>query len=130
MARDTVMAGKTGTTNDQRDSWFAGMAGNYVGVVWVGRDDNGKMPLTGATGALQVWSDTMSGIKAGSMSFVKPDGVEYHWVEPDTQRLSGEGCPGARYLPYINGSEPRARSSCYRAKGQEVVDWFKDIFGL
>jgi len=127
--QSVTLAGKTGTTNDQRDSWFAGFADNYVGVVWIGRDDNGKMPLTGGTGALQVWSDTMAGLNVGSAPFMKPDGVEYYWVEPDNQSLSREGCSGARYLPYIKGSEPQARGSCFQQPGREVIDWFKDLFG-
>src|SRR5690625_4750585 len=52
-----AVAGKTGTTDDTRDSWFAGFSGDMVGVVWLGRDDNGRTGLTGASGALSVWSD-------------------------------------------------------------------------
>lgn len=125
-----AVAGKTGTTNDQRDSWFAGFSGDYVGVVWVGRDDNGKMPLTGASGALSVWSDIMAGLDTAPMSFLKPQGVSYHWVETDTNRLSSEGCAGSRYLPYIEGSEPQLKSPCYRNTGQDVIHWLKDKLGL
>lgn len=125
-----AVAGKTGTTNDQRDSWFAGFSGDYVGVVWMGRDDNGKMPLTGATGALAVWSDVMAGLDTAPMSFLKPQGVSYHWVETETNRLTSEGCAGSRYLPYIDGSEPGLKSPCYRNTGQDVIHWLKDKLGL
>lgn len=127
---DLAVAGKTGTTNDQRDSWFAGFSGDYVGVVWVGRDDNGKMPLTGASGALAVWSDVMAGLDTSSLSFLKPQGVSYHWVETATNRLASEGCAGSRYLPYIDGSEPTLKSACYRSTGQDVIHWLKDKLGL
>jgi penicillin-binding protein 1B len=53
-------AGKTGTTNDKRDSWFAGFKGNLLGVTWVGYDDNKPTKLSGATGALPVWASVMS----------------------------------------------------------------------
>src|SRR5690606_7781981 len=55
-------AGKTGTSDDLRDSWFAGFTGQHLAVVWVGRDDNQPMGLAGSTGALQVWIDLFSAI--------------------------------------------------------------------
>ncbi|TNF03229.1 MAG: penicillin-binding protein 1B [Gammaproteobacteria bacterium] len=124
-----VLAGKTGTTNDQRDSWFAGFSGNYLSVVWLGRDDNGKTPLTGGTGALQLWTDIMASLDNRSMVFNQPDGVSYYWVEPDSGLLSREGCAGARYLPFIDGSEPRQQSSCRPDTLEGVIDWFKGKFG-
>ena len=56
---DYGVAGKTGTTNDYRDSWFAGFSGNYLTVVWVGRDDNKPTSLTGASGAARLWKGVM-----------------------------------------------------------------------
>ncbi|HKY20419.1 MAG TPA: transglycosylase domain-containing protein [Vicinamibacterales bacterium] len=52
-------AGKTGTTDDQRDAWFAGFSGDLLAVVWVGRDDNAPLGLTGAEAALPIWTDFM-----------------------------------------------------------------------
>jgi penicillin-binding protein 1B len=60
LARNMPLAGKTGTTNDLRDSWFAGFGDDLVGVVWLGYDDNRESGLTGATGALRVWTDMMA----------------------------------------------------------------------
>ncbi len=133
LPEDLSVAGKTGTSNDQRDSWFAGFSGNYLGIVWIGRDDNGKMPLTGGTGALQVWGNIMARIDSQPLAFVKPENIEYHWVEPANQWLSAKGCPGARYLPFDAGTAPSRKGPCYRAPGRnldDVVDWFKDLFGL
>ena len=130
LPRDRVVAGKTGTTNGQRDSWFAGFGGNYLGVVWLGRDDNGTMPVSGGTGALTVWTAMMADMGISNFPFVKPQGVNYYWVEPETQVLSGKGCRGARNIPYIEGSQPKRRGSCYRGEVQKALDWLKDVFGI
>jgi len=52
-------AGKTGTTNDLRDAWFAGFTRDLLAVVWVGRDDNQPLGLTGAQAALPIWTAFM-----------------------------------------------------------------------
>lgn len=52
--------GKTGTTQDYRDAWFAGHAGGLVCVVWVGRDDNKPMgDITGGTAPAVIWREVM-----------------------------------------------------------------------
>lgn len=101
------LAGKTGTTDDQRDSWFAGFSANYNTVVWVGRDDNGKTPLTGATGALPIWTEIMS--RLPNQSLPEPSGsqLEWVWIDRSSGARTEEGCPGARRLPLDrNGPQP------------------------
>ncbi|HBG30992.1 MAG TPA: penicillin-binding protein 1B, partial [Gammaproteobacteria bacterium] len=127
---EVALAGKTGTSNDQRDSWFAGFGGNYLAVVWVGRDDNGMMPLTGSTGALKVWAQIMARIGVSSLNFVQPENVEYHWVETRTGLLSGADCEGARKLPFIKGSEPVDFARCSeRDRGGNIADWLRGRVG-
>ncbi|HCO60179.1 MAG TPA: penicillin-binding protein 1B [Porticoccaceae bacterium] len=127
---EVALAGKTGTSNDQRDSWFAGFGGNYLAVVWVGRDDNGMMPLTGSTGALKVWAQIMARIGVSSLNFVQPENVEYHWVETRTGLLSGADCEGARKLPFIKGSEPVDFARCSeRDRGGNIADWLRGVLG-
>ncbi len=75
-----AVAGKTGTSSDTRDSWFAGFTGNYLAVVWVGYDDNRETGLTGAQGALPVWADTLASLKPVSFDPVAPDLVEDRWI--------------------------------------------------
>ncbi len=124
---DIAVAGKTGTSNDQRDSWFSGFGGDYLAVVWLGRDDNGKMPFTGSSGALQLWSQLMADLKVSPLAFIRPDNIVYHWVDPRRGLLSEEGCEGARYLPFITGSEPLESATCRSSRADKVIDWFKDL---
>lgn len=121
------VAGKTGTTDDLRDSWFAGFAGDYLAVVWMGRDDNRPTRLTGATGALQAWLGFMAETSHVPMTFEAPAGVKYVWVDPRTGLLSGENCEGARYMPFLTGSEPTQQGGC-TAAGGSLLQWFRKLF--
>ena len=124
------VAGKTGTTNDGRDSWFAGFSGDLLAVVWIGRDDNGSTRLTGSSGALKVWAHFMSRSSRQPLAYRMPDGVEPHWVDERNGFLTGKGCPRARLLPFIEGSEPDSRTDCAGAqKKNGVRDWFDTLFG-
>jgi penicillin-binding protein 1B len=111
LGQGIAVAGKTGTTDDLRDSWFAGFGSDLVGVVWVGRDDNKPTGLTGASGALPVFGRTMKALHLTPLLQTPPAGVTYHWVN-EAGMLSAEGCEGARQLPFASGSEPSLRSSC------------------
>lgn len=93
------LAGKTGTTNDLRDSWFAGFGDDILGVVWVGRDDNKPTGLTGATGALQVWIDIMQALRPQPLSLSTPDGVK--WVHVYGGNAVADDCPGSTAFPFI-----------------------------
>lgn len=121
------LAGKSGTTNDSRDSWFAGFSQDLLAVVWLGRDDNGKTPFTGATGALQVWTSFMRKADPLPLDMAQPDNVVQVWVNAATGEGSDAGCPNAVQMPYIRGSEPAPGPACGgpAAPAQEVMDWVK-----
>lgn len=122
------LAGKTGTTNDSRDSWFAGFSQDLLAVVWMGRDDNGKTPYTGATGALQVWTNFMRKADPLPLNMAVPDNVTLAWVDAQTGQGSAEGCPNAVQMPYIRGSEPAPGTACNVAQdtpAAPVMDWIK-----
>ncbi len=126
---DFEVAGKTGTTNDGRDSWFAGFSGDLLAVTWIGRDDNGGTGLTGGTGALKVWAHFMSRAGERSLGYRMPDGIQTAWIDEDNGYLTGKGCPHARLLPFIVGSEPRQRTNCSPRESGGVKDWFQSLFG-
>lgn len=104
---DLDFAGKTGTSNDFRDSWFAGFGGDYLGVVWLGRDDNRSTGLTGSRGALRIWTETFDQLGDRGLVLSRPAGVSYRWADPDTGHAIDAKCKGARYIPYARGSQPK-----------------------
>lgn len=112
LPRSLALAGKTGTTNDSRDSWFAGFSQNLLAVVWLGRDDNGKTPLTGATGALPVWVDFMQRANPLPLNTPEPENIVRAWVDMRTGLGTASDCPGATQVPYIRGSEPMMGEGC------------------
>lgn len=83
-------AGKTGTTSDFKDAWFAGLTPQMVTVVWVGYDDNTPHGLTGASGALPIWVDFMKAQHQNLkvLNFNWPDGIEEREIEA-SDYLSG-----------------------------------------
>jgi len=124
------IAGKTGTTDDLRDSWFAGFTGDRLGVVWVGRDDNASTGLTGSTGALLVWRDLFAHFGAQGPLQSALEGVEYRRLDTATGLLGGNGCQDTVELPFIAGSAPLETAPCAGASSplQRPVDWFKELF--
>ncbi|WP_271198154.1 penicillin-binding protein 1B [Pseudomonas turukhanskensis] len=120
------LAGKTGTSNDSRDSWFAGFSQDLLAVVWMGRDDNGGTPFTGATGALQVWTGFMKQADPLPLNMPLPDNVVQVWVDANNGQGSDANCPNAVQMPYIRGSEPPAGTACGgQTPATEVMDWVR-----
>lgn len=127
---DLEVAGKTGTTDDFRDSWFAGFTGDRLGVVWVGRDDNGPTGLTGASGAMTIWGAMMANLNPEPLILPEPENIERVWIDPASGLLSDEGCRDAVELPFIIGSAPTESAPCGpRSLGRSIKGWFERTFG-
>lgn len=90
-----ALAGKTGTTNGRRDSWFAGYAPIRATVVWVGYDDSAKTRMSGSRAALPIWARFMRGVRpAGGYPEARaPGGVVGVIVDPASGGLATETCP-------------------------------------
>jgi len=118
------LAGKTGTTDELRDSWFAGFGSDRIGVVWVGRDDNQPTELTGASGALQVWTDIMAAVKPRPLTLTPPDGVR--WQKVINGKRTDEDCERASSFPFIVPHLPEEYEPCHGSNAVERL--FRRIF--
>jgi len=103
------IAGKTGTSNDSKDTWFAGYSTEIAGVVWVGYDDNKPLGLgeTGASTALPAWISLMKAAHENKprAEFPRPPGVVTVSIDPRTgKRAASE--EGAIDEVFLEGTEP------------------------
>lgn len=88
-------AGKTGTTNDSVDAWFAGFTPNLLAVVWTGFDQKEALGLTGAEASLPAWTEFMKAATASRPDgdFPMPSEVVRVRVDPLTGYLASPHCP-------------------------------------
>jgi len=113
MQANLPLAGKTGTTNDLRDSWFAGYGDDLVAVVWLGHDNNGATGLTGATGALKVWSDIMSALRIEPRTTAPPPDIEWRQVSQNAVRDPAyRQCQDSILLPFADSRPPDRAVDC------------------
>jgi len=106
------LAGKTGTTNDTRDSWFSGFSNRLLGVVWLGNDDNKPTHLTGSSGALRVWADIMAQQKITPFKISRNTTLEWHYINRKNGRLTQQHCLNSVLLPFLKHQVPSIRSTC------------------
>jgi penicillin-binding protein 1B len=129
LSPDLRIAGKTGTTNDLRDSWFAGYTGDRLAVVWIGRDDNQPIQMTGAGGAMTVWGEMMARLDPDPLVPQVPENIESAWIDPETGLRVDANCQGAVELPFIRGSAPVETAPCgARSPVRSIKSWFERIF--
>ncbi len=103
------VAGKTGTSNDTRDAWFAGYTPDLAVVVWVGFDEPRAMGLTGGRAALPVWIRFLQGATGGRVEgeFLPPPSVVALAIDPDSGARALPGCPAREPEFFLVGTEPR-----------------------
>ena len=107
----TVFAGKTGTSSDYRDSWFSGFDQQTLITIWLGRDDNKPIGLTGSSGALPLFIDYFKGSGAQSIIRYLPDQVRIQAFSADSGAPVAETCANILLLPAIS-AEIQQQLSC------------------
>jgi penicillin-binding protein 1B len=137
LPRGIVVAGKTGTSSDTRDSWFAGFTGTYVAVAWVGYDDNRVTGLTGAAGALPVWADTLAQLNPASYRPVPPELVEDRWIGFGDGLETTPACSADAVMVAVpTGAVLAAKPGCGAAPpvaspggtmGDKIKEWLKHV---
>jgi penicillin-binding protein 1B len=115
--------GKTGTTNDSKDAWFAGFTPNLLAVVWTGFDKKEDLGLTGAQAALPIWTAFMIAATASqpSLDFVPPPDILLAQVDPVGGGLAGPGCGNAIPGVFVKGMEPA--QTCPAGGGEPLLNY-------
>src|SRR3954463_3808201 len=136
---EVAAAGKTGTTDEQRDAWFAGFTGDHLAIVWIGYDDNRAARLAGSTAALPGWGALMAALAPAPLALPKPEAIENIWIDPQTNLRGDSQCQGAVELPFAQGSAPREFAPCASTAGavidavdntvQRAKTWLDRVFG-
>jgi len=131
LAAGVTVAGKTGTTDDTRDSWFAGFDASHVMVVWMGTDNNQPTGLSGSSGALPLWGDIYTKVEPTPLVFDNSDQLAVHWVDLKSRMLTDAQCADAVQLAFMPGTAPTESINCQtgiRSKINNTVNWFKGLF--
>lgn len=120
---NVTLAGKTGTSNDSRDSWFAGFDERNVAAIWVGQDDNGKTNLYGSSGAMAVYQAFLKNRPPLSLRMAPVDGVVQGYFERGTGVAKEADCGNVIRLPAMKKSyQPAANCG-------EPLPWWKKLIG-
>ncbi|HDS1212539.1 penicillin-binding protein 1B [Shewanella algae] len=118
-----MLAGKTGTSNDRRDSWFAGFDERNVAAVWVGRDDNGKTQFYGSSGAMTVYQRFLAERPPLGLRLPPVNGVVQGYFDRDTGAAKQADCRNVVAVPALADSYHPA-PNC-----GEPLPWWKRILG-
>ena len=121
------VAGKTGTTNDERDAWFVGYSPGLLALVWIGFDDNTPIGLSGAQAALPIWADFMRQVANayGTPSFPVPPGITVAQIDPTTGKLATAYCPTKAPETFLAGTEPSPCTEHHAGIPDQMADWWR-----
>ena len=149
------LAGKTGTTNNNVDTWFAGIDGREVVITWVGRDNNQPTKLYGASGAMSIYQRYLANQSPVPLNLVAPEDIVDMGVDSSGNFVCGGGmrtlpvwttnpdslCQQSQPEqptgnPFEQSSQPQQPQQQQPQQQQNekkdsdgVAGWIKDMFG-
>ena len=121
-----ALAGKTGTTDDYKDSWFVGYDGQLLTTVWMGSDKDQSIHLSGSSGALKLWQAFYQHIALRPVLLAQDDTLEWAYTDETGHYLMDKACANSQYLPFKAGEVPEQRKTCDGAIIES--NWFLDLF--
>ncbi|EMN1227792.1 bifunctional glycosyl transferase/transpeptidase [Enterobacter roggenkampii] len=145
------LAGKTGTTNNNVDTWFAGIDGREVVITWVGRDNNQPTKLYGASGAMSIYQRYLANQSPVPLNLVAPEDIVDMGVDSSGNFVCGGGmrtlpvwttnpdslCQQSQPEqptgnPFEQSSQPQQQQPQQQNEKKDsdgVAGWIKDMFG-
>ncbi len=122
-------AGKTGSSDGLRDSWFAGFSAEHLVVAWVGNDGNAGIGLTGGAGAAQVWARVLASVDTRPYAPPPPAGAATAWIDYRTGLATDERCPDAVHLAMTARDVPPKAVACGSTRvrvGSRIREWLRN----